>query len=617
MLASIAMLSLFAIGCAHSPYYKVDKDGYITASKWKDRMLPVNTNFPPSAISVEVPDYGKVLGGTIENAEFFLGMPYAKSPLGSLRFMPAQDIGQLTGTLNASEFCPSVVGASDVRQMRTTTIPNDAKVRADEDALCLNLWRPKGTAASANLPIMVFIYGGGFVSGSSTNAWYDGKNLAQNYGRVMATFNYRVGPLGFFSSPDLLSETSGNGGANGLMDQVKALKWIQSNAPAFGGDAGNVGLFGESAGALSVCSHVVSPQSAGLFKRAILESGACNGPWSVGEKTDGLAISSLLMSNFNCTDVACLRSLPSSELAYWPFSFEYNQSLQTSWKLNPYDWQFPGYWVDEFFLPAQQYELYNTGTINAEAMMVVENSMDGFLSFLYPYVYDQPTNCSGSTYKDAQHYHWQYEDSTKYPKIAAQVEELYACPVDAENQSGTPVGKGLWQFAASDRDYALHCSSVVLADVLTKRGVPVYRGTFSVGPRRYDQACIDGMIPCCQDAQSCYGWASHGAEIPFVFNTTENACDSESICGQFVDPFTGDEPAIVQYMQDSWASFLATGTPVSSAGPTWPEASKGMANFTNPAVKIEPSEISPRLSTICQYWTQYYPGGAGPTSLVV
>lgn len=355
----------------------------------------------------------------------------------------------------------------------------------------------------------------------------------------------------------------------------------------------------------------MSPKSAGLFKRAILESGPCNGPWGVGAKKDGLEISKQLMASFNCTTVDCMRSLKSSSLASWPWSYEMNHSLETSWKLTPYPWEFPGYWVDDFFLPAQQYEMLESATINADAVMIVGNSMDGLLSFMYYPGIDFPTTCSNSSYDNSQQYHWQKYSSD--PNLAANVEKLYPC--SAKHYPGTPVAEASWQFALADRDYNIHCASNYLAQTLQKRGVPAWRATFSVGPRKYDQACIDQMIPCCQEGTACYGWASHGAEIPFVFNTTHNACESESVCGEFVDPFSGDEPNLVRSMQNYWSSFAATGTPVdtSGAGPVWPQAAKGIANLKTPAVTI----ASDPLGQHCEFWSKFYPGQGSHSPVVV
>jgi len=608
-----SFLSALALKEDPSPYFEVNASGFIVSSRWKDRILPadavIDSNW--AHVPVDIPGYGRVLGNVHEGADFFLGMPYAQPPLGALRFKAAQPVGNLTGILNASQFCPSAIGAGDMRQARQITLKNDAKTDTHEDSLCVNVWRPSNTShlPGKATPIMVFIYGGGFVSGSSTNAWYDGKNLAQYQKVILVTLNYRVGPLGFWSHEDLVSIASGTGGSNGLLDQVAALKWVNQNGAAFGGDVSNIGIFGESAGALSVCSHLVSPKSAGLFTRAIIESGACNGPWGVGEKAHGMAISKMMSARFNCSavpghEVDCMRDVPASFIEYWPWKYEMDQSLMDESKLTPYDWEFPGYWVDDFFLPAQQYQMFENATINAKAVMIVANSMDGFLSFLWPDVTDYTNmsmNCTGATYGAAQEYHWQHFSASA--TIATAVETHYPCSFG--NHPGKPVSDAAWQFALADRDYNLHCASNSLADTLQKRGVGVWRATFSVGPRQYDQACIDGMVPCCQSAGTCYGWASHGAEIPFVFNTSRNACKSESVCDEFIDPFSGTEPALVQSMNNYWVSFLTNGTPVdaSGVGPTWPQADKGIANLTTPVVTVAPDAPGDK----CTFWNQYYP----------
>jgi carboxylesterase type B len=297
-----------------------------------------------------------------------------------------------------------------------------------------------------------------------------------------------------------------------------------------------------------------------------------------------------------------MHALPSSKLASWPWPFEQNQSLMDAWKLSPYTWEFPGYWIDDYFLTAQQYELFESGTINAEAVMIIGNSMDGFLSFMYPDgLY--PRHCSD--FALALHRHW----GDSY--VVQGVEKVYPCKDG--HHAATPVQSAFWQFALADRDYNIHCPANFLAQTLRKRGVAAWRGTFAVGPRSYDQACLDAMIPCCSGAE-CYGWASHGAEIPFVFNTTSNACQSESACGEFVDPFIGKQAALVTAMQEYWSSFLATGIPVaaSGTGPQWPQAGKGIAILTTP-VKIEPDHVSAK----CEFWSKYYPGQNRGSHIVV
>jgi para-nitrobenzyl esterase len=147
-----------------------------------------------------------------------------------------------------------------------------------EDCLFLNVWTP-ATSATARLPVMFWIYGGGFNEGSSSVAVYDGTELAKK-GVVLVSLNYRVGPLGFFVHPELSKESEQHVSGNyGLLDQIAALQWVKRNIAAFGGDPAKVTIFGQSAGAISVVDLMRSPLAKGLFARAIAQSGpACCHP---------------------------------------------------------------------------------------------------------------------------------------------------------------------------------------------------------------------------------------------------------------------------------------------------------------------------------------------------
>jgi len=149
-------------------------------------------------------------------------------------------------------------------------------LRQSEDCLYLNVFTPAGSAGD-RLPVMVWIHGGGFTTGSGSQAYYDGAALARR-GVVVVTINYRLGPFGFFAHPALSAESPhGVSGNYGLLDQIAALQWVQRNIAAFGGDPERVTIFGESAGSVSVCWHLVSPLSEGLFHRAIAQSGVPGG----------------------------------------------------------------------------------------------------------------------------------------------------------------------------------------------------------------------------------------------------------------------------------------------------------------------------------------------------
>jgi len=204
------------------------------------------------------------LRGTVENGEaVFRGIPYAAPPIAALRWRAPQPAIPWTGTRLAERF-----GAICVQPAR----PGPAAQPQSEDCLFLNVFRPAGNVRG--LPVLFWIPGGGFSSGSGSEPDYDGKALAAR-GAVVVTINYRVGRLGFFAHPDLTRENADGGRLNnyGLMDQIAALEWVKRNIAAFGGDPAKVTIFGESAGGASVDALMVSPAARGLFRAAISESG--------------------------------------------------------------------------------------------------------------------------------------------------------------------------------------------------------------------------------------------------------------------------------------------------------------------------------------------------------
>ena len=211
---------------------------------------------------------GEVLPAT--GIRRWLGIPYAQAPVGVLRWRPPQPVAPWTGTRRTSAFSASPWAP---RAEGKTVFNFHAAGRMDEDCLSVNVWAPSG-ASDKPRPVMVWIYGGAFVAGTSDNPLYDGEALARE-GVVFVSINYRVGILGFFAHPELAAESGdGTSGNYGLMDQIAGLRWVQDNIAAFGGDPGNVTILGQSAGAFSVGFHLVMPASRGLFHRGIAQSGA-------------------------------------------------------------------------------------------------------------------------------------------------------------------------------------------------------------------------------------------------------------------------------------------------------------------------------------------------------
>ena len=211
-------------------------------------------------------DDGPIRGTTVGQMQAFLGLPYAAPPVGDLRWRVPQPVAKWSGVRKATEFGQHCMQGKVFGDM----VFHDPG--ASEDCLTLNLWVPD-KHVDPKLPVMVWIYGGGFVAGTTSEARQDGYHLAQQ-GVIVVSMNYRLGVFGFLVHPELAKESGHNSAGNyGLLDQLAALAWVHDNIAAFGGDPGNVTIFGESAGSFSVSAQMASPLAKGLFQKAIGESG--------------------------------------------------------------------------------------------------------------------------------------------------------------------------------------------------------------------------------------------------------------------------------------------------------------------------------------------------------
>lgn len=250
----------------------------------------------------------------VDGSAAFLGIPFAAPPTGEHRWRAPEPHAAWTAPLDATRFgsaCPQV-------NMFTGKLEEGS-----EDCLFLNVWTPSAQA-SARAPVMVFIHGGGFTMGTAGMELYDGSALAHS-GVVVVSMNYRLGALGFLGHPALGAENPQHASGNyGLMDQRLALQWVRDNISAFGGDPANVTVFGESAGAISACLQMVSPQAQGLFQRVIAESGTCfltslplRDPGTPGKEDSAEERGLRFAQELGCTgqDVAaCLRSKTPEQL---------------------------------------------------------------------------------------------------------------------------------------------------------------------------------------------------------------------------------------------------------------------------------------------------------------
>jgi len=309
----------------------------------------------PSDRGVQVETtFGPVEGYENDGVLSYRGIPYAAPPLDELRWKPPIDPEPWTEMLPATEkpnICPQVAFGG-------LPVPG---FMPSEDCLHLNVDTP---SEGLGIPVMVWIHGGGFTLGEGlqTDGGTSGDLIARKVGAVVVSMNYRLGQLGFLAHAGLTSESpEGASGNYGLMDQTAALQWVQDNIERFGGDPDNVTIFGESAGAFSVCSHLASPKSAGLFDRAILQSGSCERPWPTlsAAETQGDAFAAALGCDTEQDVLACMRAKPADDvIAALPpapnFGFNPSEGPTGSW----------GPVLDGSFFTEQPSESFSSGNFN-------------------------------------------------------------------------------------------------------------------------------------------------------------------------------------------------------------------------------------------------------------
>ena len=332
---------------------------------WLLVMATVTFGVPTACIAQPVPvstPAGPVQGALEEGVAVFRGLPYAQPPTGPLRWRAPQAVTPWTeprAATAAQAACPQKRGLS----LEGGGDPG----RLDEDCLYLNVFAPPAEAG-AQLPVMVWIHGGALIFGAGSLNLYNASALARR-GAVVVTINYRLGPLGFFAHPALEAEAP-NGAVNfGLLDQIAALQWVRRNIAAFGGDAGNVTVFGQSAGAQSVLALMASPLAAGLFQRAIAQS-----PYGLPSHTrakalaTGVAVASAVGLSGRNASAAALRLVPAERLA----ALE-GQALSLA----------PGFVVGDAAVPQPLLQAFQRGREAAVPLVIGNNSDDASVALAF------------------------------------------------------------------------------------------------------------------------------------------------------------------------------------------------------------------------------------------
>lgn len=305
----------------------------------------------PEPVRVE---QGLVQGTSEEGLTVYRGIPFAAPPVSDLRWRAPQPAAKWEGVKQASKFAPGPIQSGN---------PPSGK---SEDCLYLNVWTP-AKSASERVPVLVWIYGGGFGGGATSERNYSGENLAKK-GVVLVSIAYRVGQLGFLAHPELSAETTNRVSGNyGLLDMIAGLQWIQKNIGAFGGDPNQVTIFGESAGGIAVSMLSASPLAKGLFHGAISQSGGSFGPprptTFPGENQKRLADAErsgeAYAKSANVSSISELRKLPPDQLPA-------TRGLGMSWPI-----------IDGWVIPDNQYTLYEAGRFNDTPILVGYNSDEG------------------------------------------------------------------------------------------------------------------------------------------------------------------------------------------------------------------------------------------------
>ena len=297
-----------------------------------------------------------------KSVEVYTGIPYAKPPVGELRWKEPQDPDKWDGVLTADHFAPmsmqpqnlpiynslaQIIGYHDYQ----ISLDDNYMPPVSEDSLYLNIWKP--SVDTKDLPVMVYIHGGSLKTGQPWYADYSGEGLAKE-GVIVVNMGYRLGVFGYYANEELTAESpNGTTGNYGMLDQIKALEWVRDNIEAFGGDPDNVTLSGESAGAASVSALCTSPLAKGLFKRVILESStmaSVNPPHSFRTLDEALDAGRETMAAYGCSSVEELRQLPADKLVNEAYTHHHMT-------------------VDGYFLTETPYESYKKGVHNEEAIL--------------------------------------------------------------------------------------------------------------------------------------------------------------------------------------------------------------------------------------------------------
>ncbi|MDQ0971679.1 para-nitrobenzyl esterase [Neobacillus niacini] len=450
--------------------------------------------------------YGKLQGEQINGVFAWKGIPYAKPPVESLRFRAPELPDSWEGIRDATSFGP--VAPQSQREIMEF-FGNDIS-NMSEDCLYLNVWS-KG-ADDKKRPVMVWIHGGAFVSGSGSSSWYDGASFAAQGDVVVVTINYRLGIFGFLHLGEIGGEEYATSANCGIQDQVAALQWVQENIAAFGGDPNNVTIFGESAGAMSIGVLLGFPSAQGLFHKAILQSGAAANVHA-SEKATKIAGHLLATLQVEPTNLSKLEELSVEQLIQ-------AADLVPPMSLGPV--------IDGVSLPRHPEEAIAEGSAKDITILIGTNK-DEYNIF--------------SAFDPA----WKNADETKVKQLFEKTFGPLVPLISSYLGGNQPLSQELYNKLLTRSVFTYPAQK--LTELQVKQGAPVWMYRFD-----WETPVFGGALK-----------STHALEIPFVFNTLDTP-NTEN--------FTGSSPErklVASQMHQAWINFARNGNPNSESLPEWPQ----------------------------------------------
>lgn len=475
------------------------------------------TIFAGTAQTLVNTQFGPIQGAVNGNVIQFLGVPFAKPPVGNLRWKAPEEPVAWATALPTTSFAP------ECPQKKFQTGGTSFSLTGNEDCLYLNIWTPQTGAGTR--PVLVFIHGGGNQQGSASEVnggaqMFFGKNMAERGDAVVVTIQYRLGPLGFLAHPGLEPENANNTSGNyAILDQILALRWVKNNISKFGGDSTKVMIFGESAGGLNVGNLLHTPLAAGLFQRACIQSAVPVVGTYNDVKNAGITFANTYTnSGTDAQKIAFLRSLPSDSIIKDETAPLSGGAVGMNWLAS----------IDNYVFYNTPLANIQNGTYNKVPLMIGSNSEEMSLSAPPTVLPSMVTVLINSTVPSS---------------LQAQANALYPPGTTTTQARASYIGILTdAQFTSTTRRLS-QCVSV-------NQNEPVWRYFFT---HKHSIAAL-----------SSFG-SYHGMELFYVFNTWENATLGS---GPF---FSAQDDSVQRVMLKYWTNFARSGNPNESTMPAWPQ----------------------------------------------